>query len=117
MANMNWAGRCHSSAPFFVIPVPRHWDPAFLQSHRKRCILTQNTYFYAYQLNKIPGSQCPDTCIWDLVFIMHAATYLKLNFLDPSGLCCIATYERLTIVRILSNLLKILFFCNQSDQI
>ncbi|MDR0773203.1 MAG: hypothetical protein LBE46_02630 [Wolbachia pipientis] len=19
--------RCHSSAPFFVIPVPRHWDP------------------------------------------------------------------------------------------
>ncbi|WP_419247036.1 hypothetical protein ACJZL1_04200 [Wolbachia endosymbiont of Rhagoletis indifferens] len=37
--------------------------------------------------------------------------------LDPSGLCCIATYERLTIVRIISNLLKILFFCNQSDQI
>ncbi|WP_419247187.1 hypothetical protein ACJZL1_06310 [Wolbachia endosymbiont of Rhagoletis indifferens] len=32
-------------------------------------------------------------------------------------LCCIATYERLTIVRIISNLLKILFFCNQSDQI
>ncbi|WP_264736014.1 hypothetical protein [Wolbachia endosymbiont (group A) of Rhinocyllus conicus] len=37
--------------------------------------------------------------------------------LDPSGLCCIATYERLTIARIISNLLKILFFCNQSDQI
>ncbi|WP_395461522.1 hypothetical protein [Wolbachia endosymbiont (group A) of Therophilus tumidulus] len=32
-------------------------------------------------------------------------------------LCCIATYERLTIVRIIINLLKILFFCNQSDQI
>ncbi|WP_264736079.1 hypothetical protein [Wolbachia endosymbiont (group A) of Rhinocyllus conicus] len=32
-------------------------------------------------------------------------------------LCCIATYERLTIARIISNLLKILFFCNQSDQI
>ncbi|UID81477.1 hypothetical protein J4T77_01045 [Wolbachia endosymbiont of Drosophila innubila] len=32
-------------------------------------------------------------------------------------LCYIATYERLTIVRIISNLLKILFFCNQSDQI
>ncbi|WP_341811316.1 hypothetical protein [Wolbachia endosymbiont (group A) of Oxytorus armatus] len=41
----------------------------------------------------------------------------KQTFLDPSGLCCIATYERLTIVRIISNLLKILFFCNQSDQI
>ncbi|MDE5058918.1 hypothetical protein OZD66_03645 [Wolbachia endosymbiont of Drosophila baimaii] len=36
---MNWAGRCHSSAPVmssqcltllsFVIPVPRHWDPVF----------------------------------------------------------------------------------------
>ncbi|WP_264735374.1 hypothetical protein [Wolbachia endosymbiont (group A) of Rhinocyllus conicus] len=37
--------------------------------------------------------------------------------LDSSGLCCIATYERLTIARIISNLLKILFFCNQSDQI
>ncbi|WP_410542153.1 hypothetical protein [Wolbachia endosymbiont (group A) of Urophora cardui] len=37
---------------------------------------------------------------------------------DDSGwLCCIATYERLTIARIISNLLKILFFCNQSDQI
>ncbi|MFT0820171.1 ankyrin repeat domain-containing protein [Wolbachia endosymbiont of Nasonia vitripennis] len=35
----------------------------------------------------------------------------------PGWLCCIATYERLTIVRIISNLLKILFFCNQSDQI
>ncbi|MDE5058995.1 hypothetical protein OZD66_04110, partial [Wolbachia endosymbiont of Drosophila baimaii] len=34
----------------------------------------------------------------------------KQTFLDPSGLCCIATYERLTIVRIISNLLKILFF-------
>ncbi|MFP3015217.1 MAG: hypothetical protein ACEY3B_02745 [Wolbachia sp.] len=29
-SNMNWAGRCHSSAPFFVIPVPRHWDLAFI---------------------------------------------------------------------------------------
>ncbi|MFP3016865.1 MAG: hypothetical protein ACEY3H_04805 [Wolbachia sp.] len=43
-------------------------------------------------------------------------------FCHPSSLtlgwlCCIATYERLTIVRIISNLLKILFFCNQSDQI
>ncbi len=35
----------------------------------------------------------------------------------PGRLCCIATYERLTIARIISNLLKILFFCNQSDQI
>ncbi|WP_264735434.1 hypothetical protein [Wolbachia endosymbiont (group A) of Rhinocyllus conicus] len=35
----------------------------------------------------------------------------------PGWLCCIATYERLTIARIISNLLKILFFCNQSDQI
>ncbi|MDE5064138.1 hypothetical protein, partial [Wolbachia endosymbiont of Drosophila tristis] len=33
-----------------------------------------------------------------------------IKFLDPSGLCCIATYERLTIIRIISNLLKILFF-------
>ncbi|WP_264735559.1 hypothetical protein [Wolbachia endosymbiont (group A) of Rhinocyllus conicus] len=41
----------------------------------------------------------------------------SLKNLDPSGLCCIATYERLTIARIISNLLKILFFCNQSDQI
>ncbi|WP_353271226.1 hypothetical protein [Wolbachia endosymbiont (group A) of Alloplasta piceator] len=41
----------------------------------------------------------------------------KKRRMDPSGLCCIATYERLTIVRIISNLLKILFFCNQSDQI
>ncbi|WP_265025938.1 hypothetical protein [Wolbachia endosymbiont (group A) of Bibio marci] len=37
--------------------------------------------------------------------------------LESSRLCCIATYERLTIARIISNLLKILFFCNQSDQI
>ncbi|WP_353272530.1 hypothetical protein [Wolbachia endosymbiont (group A) of Urophora cardui] len=36
---------------------------------------------------------------------------------DSVRLCCIATYERLTIARIISNLLKILFFCNQSDQI
>ncbi|WP_410542150.1 AAA family ATPase [Wolbachia endosymbiont (group A) of Urophora cardui] len=36
---------------------------------------------------------------------------------NPARLCCIATYERLTIARIISNLLKILFFCNQSDQI
>nr|WP_265025564.1 hypothetical protein [Wolbachia endosymbiont (group A) of Bibio marci] len=49
--------------------------------------------------------------------LYYAATWLKLSLLDPSGLCCIATYERLTIVRIISNLLKILFFCNQSDQI
>ncbi|WP_419247374.1 hypothetical protein ACJZL1_01775 [Wolbachia endosymbiont of Rhagoletis indifferens] len=48
----------------------------------------------------------------------HASLLVhKQTFLDPSGLCCIATYERLTIVRIISNLLKILFFCNQSDQI
>ncbi|WP_265025535.1 hypothetical protein [Wolbachia endosymbiont (group A) of Bibio marci] len=40
-------------------------------------------------------------------------------FCHPSlgWLCCIATYERLTIAKIISNLLKILFFCNQSDQI
>ncbi|MFP3016453.1 MAG: hypothetical protein ACEY3H_02575 [Wolbachia sp.] len=31
-SNMNWAGRCHSSAPFFVIPMPRHWDPGILLS-------------------------------------------------------------------------------------
>ncbi|MFP3020734.1 MAG: hypothetical protein ACEY3F_05330 [Wolbachia sp.] len=24
--------RCHSSTPFFVIPVPRHWDPGILLS-------------------------------------------------------------------------------------
>ncbi|WP_353272358.1 recombinase family protein [Wolbachia endosymbiont (group A) of Urophora cardui] len=36
---------------------------------------------------------------------------------ESDWLCCIATYERLTIARIISNLLKILFFCNQSDQI
>ncbi|WP_265029827.1 hypothetical protein [Wolbachia endosymbiont (group A) of Philonthus cognatus] len=64
-SNMNWAGRCHSSAPFFVTRAP------------------------------MMSFQC----------------------LTLGWLCCIATYERLTIVRIISNLLKILFFCNQSDQI
>ncbi|WP_410541965.1 phage major tail tube protein [Wolbachia endosymbiont (group A) of Portevinia maculata] len=39
------------------------------------------------------------------------------TFAEYDWLCCIATYERLTIARIISNLLKILFFCNQSDQI
>ncbi|WP_265030205.1 hypothetical protein [Wolbachia endosymbiont (group A) of Philonthus cognatus] len=42
---------------------------------------------------------------------------LSSQCLTLGWLCCIATYERLTIVRIISNLLKILFFCNQSDQI
>ncbi|WP_374698639.1 WPE palindromic element domain-containing protein [Wolbachia endosymbiont (group B) of Limnophora tigrina] len=37
-------GQCLTLSSF-VIPVPRHWDPAFLQSHRKRfsmlvCLLT-----------------------------------------------------------------------------
>ncbi|WP_341818008.1 MULTISPECIES: hypothetical protein [unclassified Wolbachia] len=44
-------------------------------------------------------------------------TPLSSQCLTLGWLCCIATYERLTIVRIISNLLKILFFCNQSDQI
>ncbi|WP_353270687.1 hypothetical protein [Wolbachia endosymbiont (group A) of Hedychridium roseum] len=57
------------------------------------------------------SSQCPDTGIQ---FLLPG---IKLSFLDSSGLCCIATYERLTIARIISNLLKILFFYNQSDQI
>ncbi|WP_264735791.1 hypothetical protein [Wolbachia endosymbiont (group A) of Rhinocyllus conicus] len=48
---------------------------------------------------------------------MSATFMTPFFFLDSSGLCCIATYERLTIARIISNLLKILFFCNQSDQI
>ncbi|WP_264735409.1 hypothetical protein [Wolbachia endosymbiont (group A) of Rhinocyllus conicus] len=42
---------------------------------------------------------------------------LSSQYLILGWLCCIATYERLTIARIISNLLKILFFCNQSDQI
>ncbi|WP_264736157.1 hypothetical protein [Wolbachia endosymbiont (group A) of Rhinocyllus conicus] len=42
---------------------------------------------------------------------------LSSRCLLAGWLCCIATYERLTIARIISNLLKILFFCNQSDQI
>ncbi|WP_265031346.1 hypothetical protein [Wolbachia endosymbiont (group A) of Tiphia femorata] len=25
--------RCHASAPFFVIPVPRHWDPGCSQAN------------------------------------------------------------------------------------
>ncbi|WP_353277184.1 hypothetical protein [Wolbachia endosymbiont (group A) of Agelastica alni] len=46
-----------------------------------------------------------------------SAPFLSSQCLTLGWLCCIATYERLTIVRIISNLLKILFFCNQSDQI
>ncbi|WP_264735384.1 hypothetical protein [Wolbachia endosymbiont (group A) of Rhinocyllus conicus] len=51
---------------------------------------------------------------------MHNCTnFLRCSRMNvrSGGLCCIATYERLTIARIISNLLKILFFCNQSDQI
>ncbi|WP_265026288.1 hypothetical protein ACJZL1_03990 [Wolbachia endosymbiont of Rhagoletis indifferens] len=49
----------------------------------------------------------------------HPSSLLLLSSqcLILGWLCCIATYERLTIARIISNLLKILFFCNQSDQI
>ncbi|WP_265034541.1 hypothetical protein [Wolbachia endosymbiont (group A) of Apoderus coryli] len=25
---------CHPSSPFFVIPVPRHWDPGNLTLHQ-----------------------------------------------------------------------------------
>ncbi|UZE38872.1 hypothetical protein [Wolbachia endosymbiont of Drosophila pseudotakahashii] len=64
--------------------------------------------------------QCPDYLDPEKL-IVNKRLYNIFNKitkkLDPSGLCCIATYERLTIVRIISNLLKILFFCNQSDQI
>ncbi|MFT0820272.1 hypothetical protein JM189_04630 [Wolbachia endosymbiont of Nasonia vitripennis] len=67
-----------------------------MQLHQKRLFSIRSATFYAHQISLL--------------------TY-KQNFLDSSGLCCIATYERLTIVRIISNLLKILFFCNQSDQI
>ncbi|WP_353272525.1 ankyrin repeat domain-containing protein [Wolbachia endosymbiont (group A) of Urophora cardui] len=50
----------------------------------------------------------------ELIISKEAGQY---TFLYSGGLCCIATYERLTIARIISNLLNILFFCNQSDQI
>ncbi|WP_264735364.1 hypothetical protein [Wolbachia endosymbiont (group A) of Rhinocyllus conicus] len=46
-----------------------------------------------------------------------SAPFLSCQCVTLAWLCCIATYERLTIARIISNLLKILFFCNQSDQI
>ncbi|QDH18768.1 hypothetical protein wCauA_04035 [Wolbachia endosymbiont of Carposina sasakii] len=64
------------------------------------------------------SSQCPNIGIQHFTqshqerCILHNTFMLTnlIKFLDPSGLCCIATYERLTIIRIISNLLKILFF-------
>ncbi|WP_264707041.1 hypothetical protein [Wolbachia endosymbiont (group A) of Acrocera orbiculus] len=49
--------------------------------------------------------------------VIPVLPFLSSQCLTLGWLCCIATYERLTIIRIISNLLKILFFCNQSDQI
>ncbi|WP_264736335.1 hypothetical protein [Wolbachia endosymbiont (group A) of Rhinocyllus conicus] len=49
--------------------------------------------------------------------VIPVAPIMSSQCVTLGWLCCIATYERLTIARIISNLLKILFFCNQSDQI
>ncbi|WP_419247294.1 hypothetical protein [Wolbachia endosymbiont of Rhagoletis indifferens] len=41
--------------------------------------------------------------------LYYAATYLKLGFLDPSGLCCIASYDGLKIKK-MENISSLLFW-------
>ncbi|WP_264735509.1 hypothetical protein [Wolbachia endosymbiont (group A) of Rhinocyllus conicus] len=55
--------------------------------------------------------------MYKLDLLLKEQQTVSSQCLTLGWLCCIATYERLTIARIISNLLKILFFCNQPDQI
>ncbi|WP_419247078.1 hypothetical protein ACJZL1_04960 [Wolbachia endosymbiont of Rhagoletis indifferens] len=41
--------------------------------------------------------------------LYYAATWLKLSLLDPSGLCCIASYDGLKIKK-MENISSLLFW-------
>ncbi|WP_419247011.1 hypothetical protein ACJZL1_03850 [Wolbachia endosymbiont of Rhagoletis indifferens] len=45
---------------------------------------------------------------WDLVLIVHLLG-VELSFLDPSGLCCIASYDGLKIKK-MENISSLLFW-------
>ncbi|WP_353277070.1 hypothetical protein [Wolbachia endosymbiont (group A) of Agelastica alni] len=53
-SNMNWAGRCHSSAPFFVIRAP-------MMSFQRVTLESSSYCIFTWCRVKLPGSQCLDT--------------------------------------------------------